>query len=53
MHSPGLSRQEASRLLAQYGHNELPATQPKTLLRIVAEVMRELMIHRANYPLTF
>jgi Ca2+-transporting ATPase len=43
MHSPGLSTQEASRRLAQYGYNELPAAKPKTIWRIVAEVMREPM----------
>ena len=43
MHSPGLSTQEASRRLGQYGYNELPAAQPKNIWRIAAEVMREPM----------
>jgi Ca2+-transporting ATPase len=43
MHAKGLSTQEASRRLGQYGYNELPAAQPKNIWRIAAEVMREPM----------
>jgi Ca2+-transporting ATPase len=43
MHASGLSTDEASRRLAKFGFNELPASKPKNIWRIAAEVMREPM----------
>jgi len=39
----GLTDQEAAARLRQYGYNELPSKQQRTVLHIVAEVLREPM----------
>lgn len=39
----GLTDQEAAARLQQYGYNELPSKQQRTVLRIVAEVLHEPM----------
>ena len=41
--SRGLSRQEAAARLAAEGPNLLPRSESRTLLRIVAEILREPM----------
>ncbi len=40
----GLSGQEAARRLREAGFNELPSSQPKNLLRIAGEILREPML---------
>ncbi|MBU6325636.1 MAG: hypothetical protein KJS92_09125, partial [Bacteroidetes bacterium] len=39
----GLSEAEAAQRLQQDGLNELPAAQPKTVMRIATEALREPM----------
>ena len=41
---PGLTASEAQRLLLEHGANDLPGTQPRNLLRLVGEVLREPML---------
>ncbi|HVK94077.1 MAG TPA: cation-translocating P-type ATPase [Noviherbaspirillum sp.] len=39
----GLTDEEAGRRLQQYGYNELPSKQRRTVIRIIGEVLREPM----------
>lgn len=43
MNQAGLTSQEAAERLKQSGYNELPGEQPKNILRIALEVMKEPM----------